>query len=92
MGVGAGLYMFNVVVKSSCSLSHLLMSSCTHCKEIKEVPKFNKCLAVADMGDRLVTIDMGRKLGGCAPFLGEGELGPHVTYNIPWSEAYFRTN
>jgi len=28
MGVGAGLYMYVVVVKSSRSLSHLLMSSC----------------------------------------------------------------
>jgi len=28
MGVGAGLYMFDVVVKSSRSQSHLLMSSC----------------------------------------------------------------
>jgi len=28
MGVGAGLYMYDVVVKSSRSLSHLLVSSC----------------------------------------------------------------
>jgi len=28
MGVGAGLYMYDAVVKSSRSLSHLLMSSC----------------------------------------------------------------
>ena len=28
MGVGAGLYMYDVVVKRSLSLSHLLMSSC----------------------------------------------------------------
>ena len=28
MGVGTGLYMYDVVVKSSRSLSHLLMSSC----------------------------------------------------------------
>jgi len=28
MGVGAGLYMYDVVVKSLLSLSHLLMSSC----------------------------------------------------------------
>jgi len=26
---------------------------------------------------RLATIEMGRKLVGCAPFLGEGELGPN---------------
>jgi len=30
----------------------------------------NKCSAVAEMGDRLATIDMGRKFGGCAPFWG----------------------
>ena len=30
------------------------------------------------MGDRLVTIDIGQKLGGAVPLLG-GELGPHVT-------------
>jgi len=31
MGVGAGLYMYDVVVKTrSRSLSHLLMSSCFH--------------------------------------------------------------
>jgi len=27
----------------------------------------NKCSAVAEMGDRLATIDIGLKLGGCAP-------------------------
>jgi len=31
------------------------------------------------MGDRLATMDMNRKVGGCcAPFLGD--LGPHLTY------------
>jgi len=29
----------------------------------------NKSSAVAEMGDRLATVDLGRKLGGCAPFL-----------------------
>jgi len=28
----------------------------------------NKCLAVAEMGDRLATIDTGRKSEACAPF------------------------
>ena len=37
-----------------------------------------KSSAVAEMGDRLVTIDMGRKLGAVPFFLG-GELGPHLT-------------
>ena len=31
----------------------------------------NKCSTVAEMGDRLVTIDMGCKVGGCAAFRGE---------------------
>ena len=29
MGVGSGLYMYDVVVKRSRSLSHLLMNSCS---------------------------------------------------------------
>jgi len=36
----------------------------------------DKSSAVAEMGDHLATIDMGRKLGGCcAPFC-QWELGP----------------
>jgi len=31
------------------------------------------------MGDRMATVDMGRKLGGHATFWGSGELGPHLT-------------
>jgi len=37
----------------------------------------HKSSAVAEMGDRLATIDMGRKVEGCAPF--RGELGPYLT-------------
>jgi len=33
--------------------------------------------AVAGMGDRLATIDMGRKVGNAVPFCGE--LGPRLT-------------
>jgi len=32
--------------------------------------------AVAEMGDRLATIDMGYKVGGCAPL---GKLDDHLT-------------
>jgi len=40
----------------------------------------NKCLAVVEMGNRLATIDMGRKLGAVPLlFLGGGELGPYLT-------------
>jgi len=31
-----------------------------------------------DLCSHLAAMDMGRKLGGCAP-LGEGELGPYLT-------------
>jgi len=40
--------------------------------------KLNKSPAVAEMGDRLATIDVGRKVGGAEP-LSLGELGPHLT-------------
>jgi len=40
----------------------------------------DKSSAVAETGDRLATIDMGRKLGDCAPFLlGEGTEFPSNT-------------
>jgi len=38
----------------------------------------NKCSAVAEMGDRLVTINMCRKLNGGSVLLF-GELDPHAT-------------
>ena len=45
----------------------------------KKCPKLSdKCSAVAEMGDRLVTIDMGRELGVVPLFGGRGELGPHL--------------
>jgi len=40
----------------------------------------NKSSEVAEMGDRLATIDMGRKVGDCcAPFMGRGQPGPKLT-------------
>jgi len=41
------------------------------------------------MGDRLATIDMDQKLGGCAPF-GRGSWVSNVT-QCAWAEAYLRT-
>jgi len=37
-----------------------------------------KCSAVAEMGDRLVTIDMGRKDGAAVPLSGGRKLGLHL--------------
>jgi len=50
---------------------------------LRVLPDFNKCSVVAEMGDRLATIDMGRKLGGrsCVP-LGRGAVFPS---NTMWS-------
>jgi len=39
---------------------------------------FNKCSAVAEMGDRFGHNRHGPKLEGCAP-LGEREVGPYLT-------------
>jgi len=39
----------------------------------------SKSSAVAEMGDRLATIGMGRKLGAAVPLSGGGGLGPHLT-------------
>ena len=46
------------------------------------------CTAVAKMGDRWSTIDMGRKLGA-VPLLGEGAGSP--CNNAAWAEAYLHT-
>jgi len=48
--------------------------------------KNNACLAVAEMGDRFVTIDMGRKEGGMlCPFRGGGGWVPiwHLGWGLP---------
>ena len=45
---------------------------------------YNKSSVVAEMGDRLATINIGRREGGCcAPFRG-GELGP-IKHNVAWA-------
>ena len=73
---------------------HLLSSSCLQVRRPHPFPngfwtvhftrtknEYNeyKCSAVAEMGDRLATIeDMGRKLGAVSLFW-RGEMGPHLT-------------
>jgi len=46
--------------------------------------RLHKSSAVAEMGDRLDTIDIGRKCWGSAPFCGGGT-------GSAWAEAYLRT-
>ena len=54
---------------------------------VQIVPIFSsKSSAVAEMGVRLATIDMGRKLGAVLLFLGGGT--GHPSNNIVWAEAY----
>jgi len=57
------------------------------------IARVYKSSALAEMGDRLATIDMmGRKVeeGCCArPFPWGGGLGHH--HNVAWAEAYLRT-
>ena len=49
---------------------------------------YNKSSVVAEMGDRLATINIGRIEGGCcAPFRG-GELGGPIKHNVAWAEIY----
>jgi len=50
----------------------------------------DKSSAVAEMGDRLATIDIGRKVGAAVPLSVGGKLSPHLT-NAAWEEAYLRT-
>ena len=47
---------------------------------VRAMCEFGKCSAVAETGDRLATIDMGRKLGGCAPFFLGGGAGSHLVH------------
>ena len=43
------------------------------------------------MGDRLATVDMGRKLRGlCPPFYG-GRISLVPSNNVAWADAYLRT-
>jgi len=47
---------------------------------------YNKSSVVAEMGDRLATIDMGRREGELlCPF--PGELGP-IKHNVAWAQIY----
>ena len=50
--------------------------------------KVSKCSAVAEIGDRLATIDMGRKLG-VVPLFGRGSW-VIIQHKIARAEAYLR--
>jgi len=49
----------------------------------------NKSSAVAQLGDRLATIDMSRKVGAAVPLSVGGAGSPQHT--VAWAEAYLCT-
>jgi len=49
-----------------------------------------KRLAVAEMGNRLATIDMGRKEGAAVPLSADERSWVPIKHNVAWAEAYFR--
>jgi len=70
--------------QASCSLHHSTTNSyrVSHKTDtpIMSHNSSNKSSAVAEMGDRLATIGMGRKWGGAAVGAADGSpLGPHLT-------------
>jgi len=40
------------------------------------------------MGDRLATIDMGRKLGAAVSLFLRGGVGSPMYHNVAWDKAY----
>ena len=55
---------------------------------LNQVSSISRSSAAAEMGDRLATVDMGRKQGLLCPFPWR-ELGSR--HNVAWGEAYLRT-
>ena len=50
---------------------------------------YNKSSVVAEMGDRLATINIGRREGAAVPLFGGGEMGP-IKHDVAWAEIYLR--
>jgi len=52
------------------------------------IVKGYKSSGVAEMGNRLATIDMGRKLGAVPLWRG---ISVPIYHNVAWAEAYLHT-
>jgi len=50
---------------------------------------FDKCSALAEMGNRLAAIDMDRKEGGAVPLSGEGRIP--IKHSVAWAKIYRHT-
>ena len=57
---------------------------------LKPMTQFNKSSAVAEMGDSLATIDMGRNDGAAVLLSGGGNYWD-PSNNVAWVEVYLRT-
>ena len=66
-------------------LEALLLLQCHRehclCQTTCSAHLLNKCLAAAEVGDRLVTIGIGRKLGAVPVFFGGGSAGSPCSTN-----------
>jgi len=78
------------LIQRECMTPSAPMSdSFTICRGISPDTRMNnKCSAVAEMGDRLATIDMGRKLGAVTLF---GGTWISIQHNVAGAEACLRT-
>jgi len=73
-----------------CCVCVCLLNELIHYRQLSS--KSYKSSAVAEMGDHLATIDMGRKVQGggcCAPFSGGSWV--LIYHNMAWAEAYLHT-
>ena len=56
----------------------LVITLCSMIKKTPCVSSLHKSSAVVEMGDRLATIDMGRKVGAAVSLFLRGSWVPHV--------------
>ena len=88
MGIGAGLYMCDVVKKSSRSLSHLLMSSCIilspHAEKRNEILQSLKNMPYGER-QKICTTPISRCIGDMIEIykIVTGKYQPYVAPTVP---------
>jgi len=78
------------VAENSAIGYYVLRKCCALARTSLNADRFYKSSAVAEMGDRLATIDMDRKLGAVV-LLSVRVVGSPSKLNVAWAEAYLRT-
>jgi len=71
------IYQYSISKEKRANKSHSAPSTHDLKQHMISNKHMNKCSAVAEVGDHIATIDMGRKLGAVALF--SGELDHHLT-------------